>query len=66
MIPLKIASVKNFFTLTLKTNVVVYQFSDSIENEITSVEFSTGVASLFNGDGPPLKFNDSAILKNEK
>jgi hypothetical protein len=46
--------------------VYVYQFSNSVKNEISSVEFSTGVASLFNGDGPPLKFNDSAILKKVK
>jgi hypothetical protein len=67
MFPVKIAPVKTCLRLPIKSMsmklVYVYQFSNSIENEISSVEFSTGVASFFNGDGPPLKFNDSAILK---
>ena len=41
---------------------MIYQFSDSVEDEISSVEFCTGVAAFFNGDGPALEFNDAAIL----
>ncbi len=39
-----------------------YQFSDSIEDKVSSVEFCAGVAALFNGDGPALKLNDATIL----
>ena len=41
---------------------VSYQFSDSVEDKVSSAEFGASVAALFDGDGPTLKLDDAPIL----